>query len=112
MPTTLFRGGRIRADFDGVVHDSLLARDGRVIAIGTAADVRDRSESTRPSISAARGSCRDWSTPIRTLMHFGVAAAGLADLSDADDHDDIVASDHDGRVGAGTRRVGDGDAGR
>ena len=45
-------------------------------------------------------------------MHFGVAAAGLADLSDADDHDDIVASDHDGRVRAGTRRVGDGDAGR
>ena len=40
MPTTLFRGGRIRADFAGAVHDSLLARDGRVVAVGTAADVR------------------------------------------------------------------------
>ena len=102
MPATLFRGGRIRADFDGVVHDSLLARDGRVAAVGSASDVRaaidkvdggDRVDDIVETVDLGGA----WVVPGLVdahphLLHFGVAAAGLADLSDADDHDDIVAA--------------------
>ena len=113
MPTTLFRGGRIRADFDGVVHDSLLARDGRVIAVGSAADVRAASGSVDETVDLDGA----WVVPGLVdahphLLHFGVAAAGLADLSDARDHDDIVAAITAVASGAGTRRMGDGDARR
>ena len=93
MPTTLFRGGRIRADFDGVVHDSLLARDGRVVAVGSPADVRGAPGPVDETVDLDGA----WVVPGLVdahphLLHFGVAAAGLADLSDARDHDDIVAA--------------------
>lgn len=90
MSTTLFRGGRIRADLDGAIHDSLLARDGRVIAVGNAV----RPATGRVDETVDLGGA--WVVPGLVdahphLLHFGVAAAGLADLSDAEDHDDIVA---------------------
>ena len=93
MPTTLFRGGRIRADFAGAVHDSLLARDGRVVAVGTAADVRPSTGRVDETVDLGGA----WVVPGLIdahphLLHFGAAAAGLADLSDAADHDDIVAT--------------------
>ncbi|HWM22259.1 MAG TPA: amidohydrolase family protein [Ilumatobacteraceae bacterium] len=93
MPTTLFRGGRIRADFGGVVHDSVLARDGRIVAVGSVADVRAASGPVDETVDLAGA----WVVPGLIdahphLLHFGVAAAGLADLSGAADHGDIVAA--------------------
>ena len=82
MPTTLFRGGRIRADFDGAVHDSLLASGGRVVAVGAASDVRASAAQVDETVDLGGA----WVVPglVDThphLLHFGVAAAGLADLA-------------------------------
>jgi predicted amidohydrolase YtcJ len=91
VPTTLFRGGRIRADVIGTVHESLVARDGRVVAVGDTADVERAAGAVDETIDLDGA----WVVPglVDThphLLHFGVASAGLADLSEAADHDDIV----------------------
>jgi predicted amidohydrolase YtcJ len=93
MPTVLFRGGRIRADFGGAVHDSLLSRDGRVVAVGVGGDVGASAGPVDETVDLGGA----WVVPGLVdahphLLHFGLAAAGLADLSDASDHTDIVAA--------------------
>ena len=93
MTTTLFRSGRIRADFGGAVHESLLASGGRVVAVGATSDVRANAGDVDEIVELGGA----WVVPGLVdahphLLHFGVAAAGLADLRDARDHADIVAA--------------------
>jgi predicted amidohydrolase YtcJ len=85
MSGTLLGGGRIRATFDGEVLDSIGVRDGGVVAPD------DGPFDTVVDLDGA------WVVPglIDThphLLHFAAAAAGLADLTDATAHAEIVAA--------------------
>src|SRR5262245_49076544 len=83
MASTLLRDGRIRRDFGGAVVDSIAIRDGRVV------------ESDVDGFDTVVDLDGAWVIPglIDThphLLHFSVAGAGLADLAEARDHDEIV----------------------
>ncbi len=105
MASTLLRGGRIRATFDGEVLDAIGVRGGRVVA---------PDDGPFDAVLDLDGA---WVIPglVDThphLLHFAAAAAGLADLADVTDHAGIVAALHRDRRVPPAGRLGDGDARR
>ena len=114
MTARLFRSGRIRPSFDGAAAvDALGVRDGRVVALGAEADVRAALGPADEVIDLGGA----WVVPglVDThphLLHFGVAAAGLADLAGVVDHAAIVAEIAQRRQRPATRPVGHGHPGR
>jgi hypothetical protein len=93
MSATLLTGGTVlTCDANDTVAEAVAIEDGRILAVGGRDEVR----------AAAGGGARtvdlDGATVLPGLidthphvMHFGVFAYPLVDLSDAVDHDDIVA---------------------
>jgi predicted amidohydrolase YtcJ len=92
-PATLYTGGRVLV-LDGVTPraEALVVRDGRVAGVGIADDMA-RLAGPRARRVALRGATV-MPGLIDThphLLHFGAFTEPLVDLSDARDHDDIVA---------------------
>jgi predicted amidohydrolase YtcJ len=70
----------------------LLVRDGRVAAIGDEADVRSAAAARCQTVDLRGATLMPgWIDTHPHLLHFGALTYPLVDLSDARDHDDIVA---------------------
>ena len=89
---TLYRNGRVRAlDRPEALHEALGVRDGRVVAVGSEPDVRRALGSTVQTVNLRGATVIPGLVDTHPhLMHFGVLAHPLVDLSDATSHADIV----------------------
>src|SRR5262245_23636212 len=98
---TLYANGRVLT-MAGAPAPALLVGDGRVVATGTAADLRRRA-GTAALRTVDLGGATVLPGLVDThphLMHFGVLGAPLVDLADATSHADIVA-----RIAARARKT-------
>lgn len=90
---TLFHHGRVRPlDRPEALHDAVGVRDGRVVAVGAEGDVRRALGRGYEGVDLRGTTVIPGLVDTHPhLMHFGVLAHPLVDLSDAVSHDDIVA---------------------
>jgi predicted amidohydrolase YtcJ len=90
---TLYRNGQVHA-IDGTAPpgDALLVRDGRVAALGRESDVRAAAGARFETVDLRGATLMPGFVDTHPhLLHFGALSYPLVDLSDARDHDDIVA---------------------
>jgi predicted amidohydrolase YtcJ len=90
---TIFRNGRVLPlDRDFAAREALAVRDGRVLACGTAADVRRAAGPGAEEVDLRGATLLPGLVDTHPhLMHFGVLAEPLVDLADARSHADVVA---------------------
>lgn len=93
MPTTLFRGGRVRPMAGALLDaDALLVRDGRVAALGDVAALRREAGPGAEEVDLRGATVLPGLIDTHPhLLHFGAFSAPLVDLADARDHADVVA---------------------
>ncbi len=93
-PTTfLLHGGRIQTcDFETPPQEAVLVREGKVAAIGTLADLERGAGADVGRIDLKGATVLPGFVDTHPhAMHFAALRVGTVDLSDAADHDDIIA---------------------
>ncbi|HXJ35191.1 MAG TPA: amidohydrolase family protein [Candidatus Eisenbacteria bacterium] len=91
--TTLYHGGRVLVMDGGTPPaEALVVRDGKVAAVGTASDMARVAGAGAVRVPVGGATIMPGLVDTHPhLIHFGAFAEPLVDLSDARDHDDIVA---------------------
>src|SRR2546428_10436351 len=90
--TTLYTGGLVHV-LDGVTPpaESLVVRDGRVVGVGSAADMTSLAGNTAEPVHLRGATVLPGFIDTHPhLLHFGAFAHPLVDLADAVSHADIV----------------------